>query len=84
MKLPGLILLVAMTLDVKLTLESSESMVTELGASTLSFAGFKRKSFVWRSMLLSMFCKAKFVAVFEYENGLICCSPSVEPKYVKR
>jgi hypothetical protein len=35
-------------------------------------------------LLLCMFCQAKFVADFELANGLICCFPSAEPKYIRR
>jgi len=58
--------------------------VTVLGVSMLSFAGFKRKSFAWGSLMLCMFWQAKFVAVLELANGLICCFPSAEPKYIRR
>lgn len=67
-----------MPLDVRKRLESAESIGAVLDVLLKAFAGFKRKSFVWGSLLLCMSCHAKFVAVLENANGLIIFLPSAE------
>lgn len=75
---PGTILFVAMPLDVRRPLDSSESIDRIRGILLKRFVGFGRKSFVCGSLLLCMSCHAKFVAVLENANGFIICLPSTK------